>query len=391
VWPFIVILCLLIVFIMIGNHSHRKSLLITYPKRQANITFFSNGKKMFDHYFKDIQGAKQFIFISFFIVKNDAHSLTFLKRLQEKSESGVDVYLLVDRLGSLFLKKEWIHNLEQSGVHFLFSRRWRLLSPLRSLNRRNHRKITVIDGDIGYIGGLNVGDEYVNDSRKFAGWKDYHMRVVGEVVADFFHLFRKDWEVNGGEKINMTVGEPEAKGESTCQLVPTSGGSLEDVFIHLINKAEHSIKIGTPYFIPSERLMKALLEKRRDGVHITIIYPDEADHPFVKEASIPYLKRLVNAGGEVYLFTKGFYHAKILFIDDKLVDIGTANFDRRSLFINDEVNLLIYDQPIIEIADRAFHNDLEEALPLNDEWLNAPNKFVAGIKKVIATILKPLM
>src|SRR5690625_5005396 len=136
---------------------------------------------MFDQYFKDIQEAKQFICISFFIVKNDEHSLTFLKRLQEKSEAGVDVYLLVDRFGSFFLKKEWIRNLKNTGIHFLFSHRWRISSPIRSLNQRNHRKITIIDGKIGYIGGLNVGDEYVNDGGKFAGWKDYHIRVVGEV------------------------------------------------------------------------------------------------------------------------------------------------------------------------------------------------------------------
>lgn len=363
---------------------------MTYPQRLADFSFFSNGKKLYEQYFKDLRRATDYICVSFYIVKDDEHSRKFLRLLQEKSEQGLDVYLLVDRIGSSAINRKLIQELKLSGVHFAFSNKFQLSRPFYSLNRRNHRKITIIDGEIAYVGGFNVGDEYINNSQKFAGWRDYHIRAYGEVAIDFANLFSNDWEENCGfrPKFSNKIIE---HGKSPCRLVPSNDGTLEKFLLKLLSRAEHSIEIGTPYFIPSQPIMDLLLNKLKDGVEITILYPHEADHPFVKEASIPYIKKLRNEGAKVLLFTKGFYHAKILFVDDKLVDIGTANFDRRSLYINDEVNLIIYDKQVIEEIHCCFKQDLAEAMPLDDDWINYPNKFIAKIKILFAKILKPLL
>ncbi|MGM8214968.1 cardiolipin synthase [Bacillaceae bacterium W0354] len=389
-WPFIAIILLLIIFFLIGNRPDNDFTTDNYPNKNANISFFWNGKKLFDQFFKDIHNAKHYVCISFYIIRNDSHGERFLQTLKEKSEAGVQIYLLADRIGSLAINRKIVQQLKTCGVHFSFSNKFKLSNFFHSVNRRNHRKIAVIDGEIAYVGGYNIGDEYVNDSAKFAGWRDYHVRLTGEVVQDMLDLFCNDWEKNCGEQIDFQIHSIE-EGSSPCRLVPTYNGSLESVFVQLINQAQHSIKIGTPYFIPSEKLLQILLKKLKDGVEVTILYPHEPDHPFVKEASIPYIRKLQRAGANVLLFTKGFYHAKILFVDDKIVDIGTANFDRRSLFINNEVNLLIFDPKVINELHSYFLKDLDEAMPLNEDWMNHPNRFIMMLKRLVANVLKPLL
>ncbi|MDQ0352600.1 cardiolipin synthase [Alkalibacillus filiformis] len=388
-WVLIAIAVIIIIF-LITNRKEQEEDLPNYPIRHADITFFWNGRDLFNQYFEDIRNAKQFICINFFIVKKDQFGQEFIQLMKEKADEGVAVYLIVDRIGSRALSKEIRKNLKVSGVHFSFSNKISFKNFFHSVNHRNHRKITVIDGTAAYVGGFNVGNQYVNGSSKFSLWRDYHLRLTGGIVKDVLDLFKRDWVRNNGVLLPVST-QSNIKGASKTQLRPTSHGSLEGSFYDLINRAQSQIKIGSPYFIPNEALITLLEEKAKQGVQIDVLYPHESDHPFVKEASIPYLKRMEQAGANVHLFNNGFYHAKLLLIDDYVIDIGTANFDRRSIYLNDEVNVLIYDEEVIKRINSYYEQDVKDSVGLYKEWLEQPNRFVMAINKAIAYIFRPLL
>ncbi|TFB19212.1 cardiolipin synthase [Filobacillus milosensis] len=388
-WVFAVIILLLVIFLLVQSKPEEMSPK-TYPARTAQIDFFNNGKHLYKTYFKDIQNAKHYVCVSFFIVKDDEFSHKFFNLLARTSERGVNVYLLIDRLGSFSVKHKDIRLLEQAGVHFTYSKKldWRRL--FYSINHRNHRKISIIDGKAGYIGGYNIGDEYINDHSKFSLWRDYHLRVSGEIIQDLLDLFCHDWEKNTEDVLNLPIKNSEP-GDVSCHLIPSSNNSLEHTFIDLIDKAKTHISIGSPYFIPSEKIMQLIEQKLKENVKVSILYPHKSDHPLVKEASLPYLIRMHEAGAEVKLFTNGFYHAKALFIDQKVCDIGTANFDRRSLYINEEVNLIILDEKVTRHIYSFFEEDMKDSMPFYDDWIKQPNTYRLWLSKFFARLFHRLL
>ncbi|RPF54065.1 phospholipase D-like domain-containing protein [Aquisalibacillus elongatus] len=389
-WVFIVMIIILIIY-LIKHRTIDEHPIKTYPKRQADLKLFSNGNQLYHTYFEDIQNATDYVCVSFFIVKSDDFSEHFFNVLTEASQRGVSVYLLVDRFGSFSIKRGDIQDLKSAGVNIRYSNQVDLLSPFHSLNRRNHRKITIIDGKVSYIGGFNIGDEYINQNSKFGMWRDYHLRVTGEVVQDFIDLFSHDWWSNNKEMLSLP-DQNDSSGEHTCRLIPTSHGQLRETFYDLLKHAEKRIAIGSPYFIPNEEIMTLLKEKiYQEGVRVTVLYPHDSDHVLVKEASSPFLKRIADTGAEVRLFHKGFFHAKALFIDDKICDIGTANLDRRSLYFNEEVNMVIFDQEVTQKFLQQYEDDFEASIPLYDEWFDYPPSSFLPFKKFMARILHRLL
>ncbi|MGP4072362.1 phospholipase D-like domain-containing protein [Piscibacillus sp. B03] len=388
-WVLVVIIVVIIIFLVKQKYEVEPTD-HTYPHRLANINFYNHGEELYDQYFKDINAATKYVCVSFFIVKSDHFSEAFFKLLSDASSRGVKVYLLVDRLGSFAIRKKDREELKRVGVQIEYSNRFKLWSPLRSINRRNHRKISIIDGHTAYIGGYNIGDEYINVNSRFSFWRDYHLRLKGEVVKDLLDLFKNDWDSNTYEYLNLKPNI-DTKGEYKCQLIPTSNGNLREVFLNLIRQAETRISIGSPYFIPNRDLLELLEEKLSQGVQVQVIYPHDSDHVLVKEASAPFLSRLHRAGAEVKLFKEGFYHAKALFIDDKVCDIGTANFDRRSLYFNREVNFIVFDDELVKELYHFYEKDFNYSTPLYKEWYNYPNSKTHAIKMFLARIFHPLL
>ncbi|PKR77706.1 cardiolipin synthase [Halalkalibacillus sediminis] len=384
-WVFVIII-LIIIFVLLKDRTIHQSIISSYPTRKADIQFFNNGKFLFKQLFRDIRDAEQFICVQFFIIKKDRFSRDFLTLLIEKADAGVPVYLMVDRLGSFTIDRKLIQELKSVGGTIIKCNRFDWRHPFRSINQRNHRKITVVDGEIAYIGGYNVADEYINESPKFSLWRDYHLRVTGEVVQDIYDLFSRDFKLNNGHSLHHGAST-EPGGSIETQLIPSAHGTLESTFLSLIDEAKQTILIGSPYFIPSEAIMELLEKKAQDGVSITVLYPHESDHLLVKEASSTYLRRMHHAGAKIHLFTHGFYHAKIIFIDDKICDIGTANFDKRSLFINEEVNLLIFDKGLIEEIRSFYEKDLMDSVPLDEKWLNEGNFLAKSAAKMFNSFL----
>ncbi|MEH7333321.1 cardiolipin synthase [Neobacillus drentensis] len=351
----------------------------------GNFEIFTHGKELFLDYFSEIRQARKHVHVLFYIVKDDTFGQEFLSLLKEKARQGVEVRLLVDRLGSWKIKKKTIQDLQAAGIRFAFSNRIKLPFLFYSSQVRNHRKISIIDGEIGYLGGFNIGQEYIDGDPKLSPWRDYHLKITGESVDFLQSEFLMDWKEYAGENLQRSQQYfPELlKGEIRHQFVPTEAGQLEDWFIRVIRKSASSIIIGTPYFIPSRKVFSELLEAANRGVSITVVVPYTADHILVQEASYRYLRRLLREGAEVFQYKNGFYHAKTIVIDDKICDIGTANFDKRSFFLNKEINCYLYDPAFIERLRSVLKKDIADSKPLSLTNLNH-GTFFRKVKEGIA-------
>ncbi|WP_041581289.1 cardiolipin synthase [Bacillus sp. 1NLA3E] len=359
-----------------------------YPIRNSQFHLFTHGPELFDDLFREIKNAQKHVHVLFYIAKNDTFSREFFSILKAKAREGVEVRLLLDRLGSIKVSEQIIHELKEANVKFSFSHVPKLPFLFYSVNVRNHRKITIIDGKIGYAGGYNVGQEYINLEPSLSPWRDYHLKFTGEVVHDLQQVFLKDWHIaTKSELITHPTYFPHiGQGPMSIQVVSSDGGHIEDAFSNQIRKARKSIFIGTPYFIPSKMLFADLLEAARRGVKIIILVPHKADHILVKEASFPYYRQLIKAGAEIYQFLNGFYHAKIILFDEDICDIGTSNFDQRSIFLNFELNCFIYDSGTIAKIKTIIDHDLNDSKKLSLDELNN----VSLLTKTKEIIAKPL-
>ena len=380
------IICWLFIDFILGRKRHRDHLEHqSYPIRESHIQLFSSGPELFSDLFSELKRAKDHIHIQFYIVKDDEFSLEFLNILEEKASEGIEVCLLLDWRGSSKGKKLIISQLDCTGVIYAFCHVPKPPFLFYTLQVRNHRKITIIDGKIGYMGGFNIGKEYINLDPILNPWRDYHLKILGEGVSDLQRIFLKDWEKSEylAFQKKSSYFPPLEKGTYHHRFFSTEGFHLEDTFSTLIRNAEHSILIGTPYFIPGKRAFSELLAALQRGVKLDILVPSQADHPMVKEASYKYFRKLIRLGATVHQYEKGFYHAKILIIDETLCDIGTANFDKRSFYLNYEINCFTYDKRFIEQARELIKKDQNNARVLTLVELNHINPWIS-FKELVA-------
>lgn len=385
---FFIILWLILDF-QLGKKKH---LSIVSRKETAiihgNFDIFTHGKKLFADYFQELRNANKHIHALFYIVKDDAISQEFFSILKERARAGVEVRLLIDRLGSLKVNKAAVKALQEAGVRFAFSNKIKFPFLFYSSQVRNHRKITIIDGKIGYLGGYNVGKEYIDEDPALGIWRDYHLKITGRSVNFLQSEFLLDWHEYAGEDIigNAAYFPVLADGVIRHQFVPTEAHQLKQNYLQLIQKADQSMIIGTPYFIPCNKILNELLTALKRGVQLSVIVPFTADHLLVQEASFRYFRKLIGAGAMVYQYNKGFYHAKTLVIDDKICDIGTANFDKRSMFLNKEINCYIYDSAFIQRLKAILIKDIADSTPLTLAELNKLNP-IRSCKEGIAMLV----
>lgn len=360
-----------------------------YPERFGNPKFFGKGQPLYDSLFNDIQQAHEHIHILFYIIKNDKVSKDFLSLLRKKAEAGIKVRLLVDRVGGSKLSKIEIDKLQKSGVSFSYSNTPSFPFFFYSLNYRNHRKITIIDGTIGYFGGYNIGKEYLGKDPNLGDWRDFHLKLVGDGVQDLQVEFMRDWKIATKERITVEK-QVFKKGPTSFHFLPSEGIYIHEIIINLIKKAKKEIIIGSPYFIPSKQIMNALLNARDRDVTIKIIVPYKGDHALVKEAAFPFFKDLLFTGCHIYQYQKGFYHSKIIIIDDEVCDIGTANFDKRSLFINKELNCMIRDKAFINKIKAELKEDISCSRRLTvEDYKKRPLSHRS--KELLAKVFNPFL
>ncbi len=382
----LIILILLYVDFQLGSKKHRQlAKKNESPVFTGQIDIFPHGKELVADFFREMKEAKSHIHVLFYIVKNDRISREFFEILTEKAAEGIEVRLLLDRLGSIKADKKALAAFKEAGGEFAFSNRVKFPFLFYSSQVRNHRKISIIDGKIGYLGGYNIAKEYIDKEPKFSPWRDYHIKLIGEGVTFLQKEFLQDWEEYAGIdllRVNSYFPKIES-GDIKHQFKATEADLLEDIYLQLIQEASKKITIGTPYFIPSEKIFAELLQAVERGVELTIIIPAVSDHILVKEASYRYLRPLLAAGAKVYQFKNGFYHAKTAIIDDKVCDIGTANFDKRSFFLNKEINCYVYSRTFIERLGDIIRKDLLDSKPLTLSDLTKPN-FFRSFKESIA-------
>lgn len=363
-----------------------------YPEKTGFIELITRGPDLFERMFDDIKLAESSIHILFYIVRNDRISQEFIELLADKAEQGVKVRLLLDWVGSKKADRILIEAARARGVDIYFCNKPRLPFLFFTAQQRNHRKITVIDGRIGYMGGYNIGKEYIDQDPVLTPWRDYHLRLTGEGVRDLQHEFLVDWKRCGNSKIeaNGQLFPENEPGRMLHQFFPTEGSGLEEEVCRLLENAETSVIIGSPYFIPSQPVQNAILAAIERGVRVRILVPKKSDHFLVQEASYRYLRDILSAGGEVYQFTDGFFHAKAFMIDSRICDIGTANFDKRSLFLNYEINCYIYDAEFIGNALAVIEADIASSHRLSLKELEGVG-FCTRAKEMLSRLVEPFL
>ncbi|MBH0168947.1 cardiolipin synthase [Fictibacillus sp. 18YEL24] len=360
----------------------------------GNMHLLTTGSHFFDSLFQDIDQANKSIYIQFYILRDDELGQELCRKLIAKAHQGLEVRLLLDYMGSYGLKKKTVNSLKDAGVHFEYSNKPQFPYLLYRINHRNHRKITIIDSEIGYLGGYNVGNEYIGRVTRFGDWRDYHLKLRGKVVIQLQRLFIDDWNGSTNEKMthNETssfLNEEEAK---ELMLLPSKGQAGYRYFYTKIKGAKKSIFIGSPYFIPGKKMNRELLSALHRGVNVKLLVPMNPDHPFVQEASYRFVKPLLEAGAEIYQFHEGFYHSKIVMFDDTVCDIGTANFDLRSFFYNDELNCIFTDKSEIQAVKQVLASDLERSEKLTLARLKKTRRTVkVRLKEVVGFVLSPFL
>ncbi|MGM7723599.1 cardiolipin synthase [Metabacillus sp. Hm71] len=384
-----VIICWLTIDYHLGRKDHlSKSKYTQYSPKKSDIQLFTDGQSLYEDFFNEIRNSQHSIHVLFYIVKNDGISQEFLSLLCEKASKGIKVRLLLDYVGSLQLKKQKIYELRANGVMFAYTHKPKLPYLFYTFQARNHRKITVIDGKTSYLGGFNIAREYIGKDPKFGFWRDYHLKITGEGVTDLQEQFLKDWyDATGEHLLNDSyyfLDQP--AGKNTHTFISTYGENLTHHFITFIKDAKKEIIICSPYFIPGKTIFNELLAALARGVKVKVMVPMKQDHPLVMEASFPYFDKLLLAGCEIYRYYHGFYHSKVIVIDDHLCDIGTANFDKRSLYLNDEMNCLIYDKEFIQGVKKQIYEDFHRSEQLTyAAYQKRP--FMQRGKEAVATLV----
>lgn len=325
------------------------------------VEIFHNGIDLFDSMINDIKNAKDYIHMQYFIIRNDNLSRNIVKILAEKAAQGVEVKILYDGMGCIALPRKFFDQLHKNGGQTVSFYPPFLPYINQRINYRNHRKISVIDGKIGYVGGFNIGDEYLGLSKKLGYWRDIHLKIEGSAVDGLEMRFLLDWRYAARDPLPQVAryfsSRPVA-GESAIQIVAsgpdTTYPSIKNGYLKLINKAQQNIYIETPYYIPDESIQEALKIAALSGVDVRLMIPYKPDHAYVYWASLSYIGELLKAGVRCYRYKRGFLHSKMVVIDGFACSVGSANMDIRSFQLDFEVNAFIYDEQISSYLEKEF-------------------------------------
>ena len=364
------------------------------------VTVFNDGNEKFNDLIHEIRNAKKFIHIQYYIIKTDELFEKILDELIKKAKEGVEVRVLYDGMGGRNLKKKTIKKMKQNGIQtgIFFPAILGRLQP--RFNYRNHRKIAVIDGKYAYVGGFNIGKEYIGKDKKFGYWRDTHLKIKGVAVLDLQIRFILDW--NYATKENLIKNEKymqiddaiNTEGEVGIQIVSSGPDStsqtIRDNYLRLINKAEKSIYIHTPYFIPDESVLTALTIAAKSGIDVRLMIPCKPDHPFVYWSTHSFAGDLVMAGARVFKYEDGFLHAKGIMIDGEVCSYGTANMDMRSFALNFEVNAVIYNSDVTEELESQFLEDIDKCSELT-KYDYVRRSMIIRIKEQVSRLLSPLL
>ncbi|KRM33249.1 cardiolipin synthetase [Agrilactobacillus composti DSM 18527 = JCM 14202] len=393
-----------------ASTTHRAKLLIHYFNRTEDspltkrnkVKIFTDGEAKFKALFEDIRGAKETIHVEYYSFFNDEIGNEFLRLLEQKAKEGLEVRLIYDPWGSPKANKRWFAPFVALGgevAPFITSQN--LIAKTR-LNYHLHRKIVVVDGMTSWTGGFNVGDQYLGRKKKFGYWRDTHIRIVGTASSSLQERFIMDWnasvkhedqKVSYNEKYFRTP-DPLLTGTSNIQVVSDGPDSQEEILkggtIRAILEAKKSILIQSPYLIPDEPMINALMVAARSGINIKIMIPCMPDHPFIYRATQYYANFLQRLGIEIYIYENGFLHAKTLVIDNEICSVGSMNQDFRSYALNFECNTYIYDSEVSQQLTEIFFDDMLKSTLLTDDMIEHQGRWLK-FKQYFSRLLSPIL
>lgn len=347
-----------------------------------HITPYTDGKAKFADLIKEIGSARDHVHMQYFILKDDGLGRDIMKALTERARAGVEVRLLVDGVGSGGLPRHFYDEFTAAGgKHAIFFPSLFSYFNFR-VNFRNHRKIAVIDGETAFIGGFNIGDDYLGLDKRWGYWRDAAVRIKGSGALIAQMRFYLDWNFASKETLEILPRyfhqSPLPEG-STIQIVSggpdTKWNPVKESYVKMINTATESVYIQTPYFIPDQSITDALRIAAQSGVDVRLMIPAVPDHMFVYWASHSYVEELLDSGVRAYTYDNGFLHAKTIVIDGAVASVGSANWDIRSFRLNFETNALMYDEHVAGELKQAYLNDLSVCTELTPEWYASRSRY----------------
>lgn len=357
------------------------------------VDLFIDGIDKFEHLLYDISQAQDHIHLEYFAYESKRLGTALRDCLIEAAQRGVKVKLLVDGWGSIGTKDDFFQPLRDAGAIV-----GRFFPYITQVNYRNHRKIAVIDGKIGYVGGFNIGDEYLGLNEQMGYWRDNHLRIEGSAVHSLQNRFLMDW--NSQFKENKEIyqmeyfPEMEVKGNKDIQIIASGPDSdheqIKMVYLKMINMAKKEILIQTPYYVPDDAIHEALKLALLSGVKVRMQIPNKPDHLLVYWATYSFVAELMDYGATIEIYDNGFMHAKTIVVDGQLSSVGSANFDIRSLHLNFEINAVIYNKDFAKEVKEAFILTSEQCHVLTKE-LYAERSLVIRFKEGLARLIAPIL
>jgi len=363
-----------------------------------DMDIYIDGRDKFSALFQDLQTAQDHIHLQYYIFRDDEIGLKLIQLLTRKAKEGVKVRVLYDEMGSRRIKKKAFRQLIRAGgeVEVFFPSKIPFIN-LR-VNYRNHRKLVIIDGKIGYVGGFNIGDEYLGKNKHFGYWRDTHLRITGSAVNAIQTRFILDWnqastrhDIHYEERYFLNgIGT----GAIPMQIVTSGPDSeweqIKNGYIKMISSAKESIYIQTPYFIPDASLLDVLRIASLSGVKVHLMIPNKPDHMFVYWATLSYVGELLKTGANIYIYENGFLHAKTIVVDNQIASVGTANIDVRSFKLNFEVNAFIYDGKVAKTLTSIFKEDIKKSRQLTMEEYQQRSLKIR-FKESVSRLLSPIL
>lgn len=369
------------------------------PHTNNNVSYFRNGESFFEDLLVELEKAKEFIFIEFFIIDLDESWLKIMSILERKVKEGVEVRLLYDAIGSIIMSSRSYQNLlKEKGIK---SHIFQKLLPLYivKLNNRDHRKIVVIDGKVSYTGGVNVTNKYFNQKpHKFKYWKDTSIKILGPAIQNLTMLFLQNWnlETKEDDDYEKYIKRDYELYNDKGVVIPYGDDAFNDediaenVYLHILNTATKYVHIMTPYVIIDNQMVESLCFAAARGIDVTIICPPVPDHLISFCVGKIYQKILMEAGVKIYIYQTGFIHAKQFISDDKLLSIGSINLDYRSFYHHFECNSIVYNNKTVNDAETDFQQTLSESILLTPELYKKIPKWQL-VLGYIFRIVGPLM
>ena len=364
-------------------HSNRVSLLV-------------DGNNTFSSILHGLKDAKKYILFQFYIIDAGELASEIQSVLLKKAQEGVAVYILYDELGSGKISSVFANPLLDVGVKIVPFNTTKGWYNSFQLNFRNHRKTVVVDGEVCWIGGHNVGDEYINKSKKFSYWRDTHVRIDGPAAIAAQLSFAQDWHwaTDGFIEGLCWEASPVKDAKTPVLVLPTGPAdkyeSAKLFFVDLINSAKKRVWIATPYFVPDEATMSALQLAGLRGVDVRILIPDKSDHLLIYFAAFAYFEDAEIAGVKFYRYTKGFTHQKVVLVDDDIGVVGTANFDNRSFRLNFEISAVVHEDTFCKQLEAMLEDDFQHSILMTkDEEAkhSFAHKFIAKVARLTAPVL----